>query len=265
MSTACGPLWSKTDETAGVGEDSAIPVHSAPWKREGIEASSWPDRPDIMARPPKSRFRHTRKGVRVNLAGAERNVLGLLFEQFRQLLFSGADPDLACLEPPACLDDPLIELEYRAMAANQLLKHRLEAIEVAEAGLRMGRLDTEMVSAWLQTLNGLRLYLSERLELHDSSEFPWREVEHSGSSDEQARQAPRSGERRAGPRGEGEARRVEQPDVRKEQEQADDGAGESVFDKPSQELLVVYHWLGELLEQLVGAASEGLTPDPEDA
>ena len=219
-----------------------------------------------MPRPPKSRFRHTRKGVKMDLADTERNMLGLLFEQFRQLLFSGADPDLACLEPPACLDDPLTELEYQAMAANQLLRRRLEAIEVAEDGLRRGRLDSEMLSAWLQTLNGLRLYLSERLELHDSSEFPWGEVEaHGSSSDERAQALPRRSGRTAEQREKGEGHRGGRPDgVRKRPEQAG-GAGEPVLDKPRRELLVIYQWLGELLEQLVEAASEDLAPDPEDA
>ena len=158
---------------------------------------------------PARRFRHTRRGVVVSLAGSERKALASVLEQFRQLLFSGADPNLACLEPPACLDDPDTELEYRAMAANRLLRHRLEAIETVEAGLQDATLDPDMVAAWMQTLNGIRLYLGERLGIADNPE----------------------------------------PESSKHAEK---------------NLMLVYEWLGGLLEQLVEAAAEGLPPGSDD-
>ena len=214
-----------------------------------------------MSKSPKQKFQHTRKGLAVHLLYKERKMLELLFDHFRQLLFSGADPDLARLEPPACLDDPLTELEYRAMAANQLLKHRLEAIEFAENGLKARNLDSEMVSAWLQTLNGLRLYLSERLELHDSKNQPSPELNTHDNDDNVQHDNVQQGKN---------ATRLSRSEDSKNEtlersEQIGGGSKPSVFNQPKRELLVIYQWLSELLEQLVTAASEDLPPDPEDA
>lgn len=121
---------------------------------------------------PKRSFRYTSDGVAVGLLGPERKALASVLEQFRQLLFSGSDPNLTRLEPPACPDDPDTELEYRAMASTQLLRRRFEAIELVEAGLEGGMLAPDAVEAWMQTLNGIRLYLGERLAVSDGSELP---------------------------------------------------------------------------------------------
>ena len=152
----------------------------------------------------------------VDLTSSERRLLAAMLEQFRQLLFSGSDPHLACLEPPACLEDPVTELEYRAMAANQLLKRRLEAIETVENGLSGIKLDAEMIAAWMQTLNGMRLYLSERLELHS------------------------------------DRRRSHMRITTKDESTPD----RSENQQPSGGLIVSYQWLSEVLEQLVEAAAE---------
>ena len=123
-----------------------------------------------------SRFRHTRRGVVVSLPAEERKAVSTVVEQFRQLLFSGSDPNLTRLEPMACPDDPETELEYREMAGTRLLQSRLEAIDVVEEGLGGTVLDEEAVAAWMQTLNGIRLYLGERLEIttdgKDEEELP---------------------------------------------------------------------------------------------
>lgn len=126
-----------------------------------------------MASPnPFLRFRHTRQGVVVALPKPERKVLKSVVEQFRQLLFSGSDPNLTRLEPPACPKDPDTEIEYRAMASTQLLRHRLEAIDVVEAGLNGATLKSDAVAAWMQTLNGIRLYMGERLGVSGTTGLP---------------------------------------------------------------------------------------------
>lgn len=106
--------------------------------------------------------------IRVHLPKDERDMLGIILEQFRTLLFSGTDPDLACLEHPGCLDDAEAELEYQAMAANRLLHNRLEAIEKLETGLYATTLSLDDVSAWMQSINSLRLFMAERLGLSNN-------------------------------------------------------------------------------------------------
>ncbi len=119
--------------------------------------------------PPGPRFRPALEGVTLHLPAAERKALATVVKQFRQLLFSGSDPNLTRLEPPACPEDPVTELEYREMAAMPLLQRRLEAADTLEAGLDEPVLDHEAVGAWMQTLNAVRLYLGERLGVGDSA------------------------------------------------------------------------------------------------
>ena len=191
---------------------------------------------------PGRRFRHTRRGVVVSMTKVERKALASVLDQFRQLLFIGTDPNLACLEPPACLDDPDTELEYRAMAANRMLRHRLEAIETVEAGLHEGILDYDAVSAWMQTINGIRLYLGERLGIGGSPGSESSEMESYDSERESYDRA---------------ATEADQDEVIAEHPQV-------ATDQHDENLMPIYEWLGGLLEQLVEAAAEDLPPGVDD-
>jgi len=70
------------------------------------------------------------------------------------------------------------------MAGDSLLRHRLEAIDTVEAGLDGAPLDGEGVEAWMQTLNSVRLYLGNTLEVGAATFNPPRE-------DDQPREAAR--------------------------------------------------------------------------
>ncbi len=111
------------------------------------------------------RFTPESTGVAVGLADKEWKTLAAVLDQFRELLMIGADPNLMRLQPPARLDDAEAAQEYKAMTGDQLLRGRLEAIELIEAGGARTTLDDDAVAAWMQTLNGIRLYLGERLGL----------------------------------------------------------------------------------------------------
>ena len=80
-----------------------------------------------------ARFRSGPDGISVTLRDDERAGLAAVLEQFRQLLVGGKD--------------------------------RLEAIDTVEAGLDGVPLDDDCVSAWMQTLNSVRLYLGNTLEV----------------------------------------------------------------------------------------------------
>ncbi len=68
-------------------------------------------------------------------------------------------------QPPVHIHDSEASEEFWEMAGHTLLNHRLEAIEVVEAGLNDAVLDEEAASAWMQTLNSIRLYLGNSLEI----------------------------------------------------------------------------------------------------
>ncbi|MDE0268004.1 MAG: DUF2017 family protein [Acidimicrobiaceae bacterium] len=202
---------------------------------------------------PQRRFWHSKDGVRVDLSKPEQRLLAEVLEQFRHLLFSGSDPHLVRLEPPACLEDPFTELEYRAMAANHLLQCRLEAIEIVENGLHENILDPEMVAAWMQTLNGVRLYLSEKLRLHADKKPPYEPTDSTVSATSTTAKQPQVADQLSSSEVQGDTIVSATSTTAKQPQVAD-----QLSSKLS--LIRVYEWLGVLLEELVAAATASL-PD----
>ena len=113
----------------------------------------------------RGRFRLGPDGITVTLRDDESAGLAAVLEQFRQLLIGGTDASSLRFQPPVHIHDHEASEEFWDMAAGPLLRHRLEAIDAVEAGLGGSPLDDEAVSAWMQTLNGLRLYLGNTLEV----------------------------------------------------------------------------------------------------
>lgn len=107
----------------------------------------------------------TRGGrFRLRLTDEEREVLRTLPGQLREILDTD-DPSLRRLHPPAYQDDPEREAEYRRLVRDDLLRQRLQALEVMEATIDAGTLDREQMTAWLGAINDLRLVLGTRLEV----------------------------------------------------------------------------------------------------
>ena len=113
----------------------------------------------------RGKFRLGPEGITVSLRADERAGLAEVLEQFRQLLLEGTDTSMLRFQPPVHIHDHKASEEFWDMAAGPLLRHRLEAIDTVEAGLAGAALDDEAVSAWIQTLNSLRLYLGNTLEV----------------------------------------------------------------------------------------------------
>ena len=113
----------------------------------------------------RGKFRTGPDGITVSLRNEERAGLASVLEQFRGLLIGGGDASSLRFQPPVHIDDQEASEEFWDMASAPLLRHRLEAIDIVEAGLGGAPLDAAAVSAWLQTLNGLRLYLGNTLEV----------------------------------------------------------------------------------------------------
>lgn len=113
-------------------------------------------------------------GIRLSLRENERSSLASVLEQFRQLLLAGTDASMLRFQPPVHIHDHKASDEFWEMSAGSLLAHRLEALDVVEAGLAGAALDGEAVEAWMQTLNSLRLYLGNTLEVGTATFDPAR-------------------------------------------------------------------------------------------
>lgn len=114
---------------------------------------------------PGARFRPGPDGISVRLRDDERAGLAAILEQFRQLLVGGKDPSLLRFQPPVHIHDRRASEEFWEMTGDSLLRHRLEAIDAVEATLDGAPLDDDGLAAWMQTLNSVRLYLGNTLEV----------------------------------------------------------------------------------------------------
>jgi Domain of unknown function (DUF2017) len=115
-----------------------------------------------MAGPVVKRLRGGR--FRLRLSPQERDLLRTLPAQLRELLPTD-DPSIRRLHPPAYEDDADREAEYRRLVRDDLLRQRLENLEVMESTLDADSLDEDQLAAWLGTLNDLRLVLGTRLQV----------------------------------------------------------------------------------------------------
>jgi hypothetical protein len=104
----------------------------------------------------------------VKLRPSERVLMGDLVVQLReQLLASTDDPSVRRLFPPAYPDDPERDAGYQVLTRDELLEHRLAALDTVEGSLDGNELDDGGLSAWMSTLNSLRLVLGTRLDVDE--------------------------------------------------------------------------------------------------
>ena len=112
-----------------------------------------------------SRFRHDGQSVIVDLPLGEHEMLDQVLSDFCDLLIADRDDTLRRLKPPAHPDNGEAEAGYRELVDGDLLRSRLDAIELVESTLSGAELDPSGVAAWMQCLNSLRLVLGEQLTL----------------------------------------------------------------------------------------------------
>jgi hypothetical protein len=117
----------------------------------------------------KQRIRRTRGGAyEIRVPEPERTLLGNLADQLRELLAETTDdPSVRRLFPTAYHDDPERDREYQQLVRDELLERRLAALATVEATLDAEELDEEQLSAWLSSLNDLRLVLGTRLDVSE--------------------------------------------------------------------------------------------------
>ncbi|HZM39309.1 MAG TPA: DUF2017 family protein [Acidimicrobiales bacterium] len=117
------------------------------------------------------RDRVKRKGAgryQIRLRPNERILVGDLVDQLReQLLASTDEPSVRRLFPPAYPDDAERDAGYQVLTRDELLESKLAAIEVVEKTLEGDQLDDAGMTAWMGTLNSLRLVLGTRLDVDE--------------------------------------------------------------------------------------------------
>lgn len=116
------------------------------------------------------RVRRTRRGTyRVKIPEQERDLLRALPAQLREALEAG-DPGTVRLFPPAHPDDAEASRRYRDLVGDQLLEARLRAIDTMEGTIDASEMNEEQLTAWLTTLNDVRLVLGTQLDVSEDPE-----------------------------------------------------------------------------------------------
>ena len=105
----------------------------------------------------------------VDLGEPERDVLRTLVTELRSLLTTDS-PALARLFPPPYGDDADRNEGYAALAHPELIEHRLAALDVVASTVDATTLDEEQLSAWMRSINDVRLVLGTMLEIEDDDE-----------------------------------------------------------------------------------------------
>jgi hypothetical protein len=116
-----------------------------------------------MFRRPVRRLRSGR--YEIKLSPQERDLLRDLPRQLKDLLAQPDEPSLKRLFPPAYIDDEKKETEYRRLVGDDLLEGRKAALDIMAATVDATELDEEQVTAWLSSLNDIRLVLGTQLDI----------------------------------------------------------------------------------------------------
>lgn len=88
--------------------------------------------------------------------------------QLRALVSGDDDEALTRLYPPAYAHDEQAEAEYRSLMHDDMLSHRLTAIDTVLSTLEAESLDAEQTGAWMGVVNDIRLVLGTRLDISES-------------------------------------------------------------------------------------------------
>lgn len=127
----------------------------------------------MMPRLPRPPVERTAEGFVLHLDEGERSLLGRLLGDLRGLVGAeDANPALRRLFPVAYHldDDAEAEAEYQRLMRSDLVQSRIAAITSVDDALAAGRFDAESATAFLQSLNSLRLVLGTLLDVDEDHE-----------------------------------------------------------------------------------------------
>ncbi|MDQ3570255.1 MAG: DUF2017 domain-containing protein [Actinomycetota bacterium] len=106
--------------------------------------------------------------LQLRLPTEERELLRGLPAQLRTLLDQEPDdPALQRLFPPAYVENPEHESEFRRLMGEDLRAKHLSALAVLEETVDADHLSPEQAHGWLAALNDLRLVLGTRLDVSE--------------------------------------------------------------------------------------------------
>lgn len=106
--------------------------------------------------------------VKLDLGRDERDVLRSLPVQLRDVLRqSPGEASLTRLAPPAYVEEPEHEDEYRRFMGDDLRDRQLAALAVMSETSGADQLSEEQAQGWLSALNSLRLVLGTQLDVGD--------------------------------------------------------------------------------------------------
>jgi len=115
----------------------------------------------VIARRPDGSFK-------LRLSAEERELLAGLAEQLEEIVDAGPDDPVGRrLFPVAYPDDEEKEAEYRLLAGEELRSSQRAALEVMRSTAEAEVLSEDEVSAWLRSINAIRLVLGTRLDVQE--------------------------------------------------------------------------------------------------
>ena len=103
-------------------------------------------------------------GYQVNLGRIERQVLQQAFDDLRVLL-ANEDPATRRLFPPAYVAQPELEAEFRGLVGDDLVRSKLEAVDLVERTIDGATVDRDELEAWMRAINSVRLVIGTRLDI----------------------------------------------------------------------------------------------------
>ncbi len=106
----------------------------------------------------------------VDLGDNERELIGSVAQQLRDLLLETDSPALRRLFPPPYGDDAERNEGYAALARPELIEQRLAALQVVVDSIEATTLDEDQMGAWMRSINDVRLVLGTVLELDDDED-----------------------------------------------------------------------------------------------
>jgi hypothetical protein len=107
---------------------------------------------------------------RLKLPSNEQLLLSELVDLLHDQLSGSTDePHLRRLFPPAYANDAERDAGYQVLTRDELLERKVEALAVVRRTLAGGDLTTEELTAWMSTVNAMRLVLGT---IHDIGEEP---------------------------------------------------------------------------------------------
>src|SRR3954470_10709691 len=98
----------------------------------------------------------------LRLSDDERELIGNLSGQLRELLVAGETDGTQRLFPPGYANDEERQTEYELLTHDELLQSRLAAIDLVEQSVTKPTLTLDELNAWMGAVNSLRLVIGPR-------------------------------------------------------------------------------------------------------